>query len=125
MITFESKGSFVNTDNFLSAMSKKDIFASLEYYGELGVMALASATPIDSDLTANSWTYEVKRDGKSYSIIWSNTNVHNGEVVAVLLQYGHATGTGGYVQGRDYINPALKPIFDNIEAEVWKVVTTS
>jgi hypothetical protein len=123
VITIDSKGSFANTDAFLNRMSKADIFAGLERYGQIGVNALASATPRDSGMTATSWTYEVKREHKSYSIIWSNTNVISGQVIAVLLQYGHATGTGGYVQGRDYINPAIQPIFDQIEAEVWKAVT--
>lgn len=123
MIQVESKGSFQNTENFLNYMTKDDIFTSLSTYGEIGVQALASATPIDTGLTANSWTYEVVKDGSSWSIIWSNTNVVAGTPVAILLQYGHGTGTGGYVEGRDYINPALRPVFDEIADEVWKVVT--
>lgn len=123
MISFESKGSFDNTESWLRRMLHDDIFASLEGYGQMGVDALRSVTPIDSGITADSWTYEVIRDGKSYSIVWGNTNVVAGTPVAVLLQYGHGTGTGGYYEGRDYINPAIQPIFDRIAAEVWKVVT--
>lgn len=123
MISFESKGSFDNTESWLKRMLHDDIFASLEGYGQMGVDALRSVTPIDSGITADSWTYEVIRDGKSYSIVWGNTNVVAGTPVAVLLQYGHGTGTGGYYEGRDYINPAIQPIFDRIAAEVWKVVT--
>lgn len=121
-IGFSSSGDFRNTEAFLKRASG-DKFSSLSRYGQEGVNALAAATPQESGLTAQSWTYEIIRDASSYSIIWSNTNVVDGRPVAILLQYGHATGTGGYVQGRDYINPALQPIFDRIAAEVWKVVT--
>lgn len=125
MISFESKGSFENLEKFLKRMSKKDIFTSLDHYGTEGVRALASATPVDSSQTASAWTYEIIQNSQSYSIIWSNGNVIDGRPVAILLQYGHGTGTGGYVAGRDYINPALQPIFDRISADVWKVVTAS
>ncbi len=123
-VTFESSGSFDNTESWLKRMSSGAIFASLDQYGREGVAALASATPVDSGLTANSWTYEVLKEGGSYSIIWGNTNTTTGRPVAILLQYGHGTGTGGYVQGRDYINPAIQPVFDRISSEVWKAVTT-
>lgn len=123
MIEISSSGSFDNLEAFLGRMSKGDIFASLEHYGQEGVNALAGATPSDSGFTGSRWSYEVVRDGRSYSIIWSNNNVVEGRPVAILLQYGHATRTGGYVEGRDYINPALQPIFDRIAADVWKVVT--
>jgi len=106
-------------------MSKGDIFLALEAYGQRGVDALANATPVDSGETANSWTYEVIRKHGYFSIVWSNTHVVEGRPIAILLQYGHATGTGGYVAGRDYINPAIRPIFDQIAADVWKVVTSS
>ena len=125
MIIFESKGNFQKTENFLKAMQKNDIFKSLHKYGQMGVSALAAATPVESGLTAASWDYEVTSSGRQYSIVWTNGNVRNGVPVAILLQYGHGTGTGGYVQGKDYINPALKPIFDKIAAEVWKAVTSA
>lgn len=123
-ISFESSGGFDDTESWLKRMVNGDIFATLERYGREGVSALAAATPKDEGVTANSWTYEIVRDGNSYSIIWSNTNVVDGRPIAILIQMGHGTGTGGYVEGRDYINPALRPIFDRIAAEVWKEVTT-
>lgn len=123
MITFESKGSFEDTERWLKRMSKNDIFSSLDRYGAEGTAALESATPIDTRITAGSWSHEVLRDGKSWSIIWSNSNVVGDTPVVILLQYGHGTRTGGYVQGQDFINPALQPIFDKIATEVWKEVT--
>jgi len=123
VITISSHGSFENTEKFLKRMSDKSIFDSLSRYGEEGVQALAEATPKDSGDTARSWTYEIERTSTSYAIIWSNTNVVDGVPIAVLIQVGHGTGTGGYVSGRDYINPALRPVFDRIAASVWKEVT--
>lgn len=125
MITIESKGSFKNLDKFLQRMSKGDIFRSLDQYGREGVQALASATPKESGLTAASWGYEVFNDRAGWTIRWYNSNVVDGVPVAILLQVGHGTGTGGYVSGRDYINPALKPVFDRIANSVWKVVTSA
>jgi hypothetical protein len=125
VISFESKGSFDKTEAFLKKVAKADIFSALERYGQMGVSALASATPQDSGETANSWYYEVVQDATSWSIIWGNNNVVNGRPIAVLLQYGHGTGGGGWVEGRDYINPALKPIFDQMANEGWKVVTSA
>jgi hypothetical protein len=123
VITISSHGSFENTEKFLKRMSDKSIFDSLSRYGEEGVQALAEATPKDSGDTARSWVYEIERTSTSYAIIWSNTNVVDGVPIAVLIQVGHGTGTGGYVSGRDYINPALRPVFDRIAASVWKEVT--
>jgi hypothetical protein len=125
MISFESKGSFRNTESFLKRVSKQSIRASLEKYARQGVSALASSTPEESGLTATSWDYEITSSRGSYSIIWTNSNIVDGVPVAILLQYGHGTGTGGYVQGNDFINPAIKPIFDQIAQDVWKVVTTA
>lgn len=125
MITIESKGSFKNLDKFLQRMSKGDIFRSLDKYGREGAQALASATPKESGLTAASWGYEVFNDRAGWTIRWYNSNVVDGVPVAILLQVGHGTGTGGYVSGRDYINPALKPVFDRIAESVWKVVTSA
>lgn len=123
MIRFESTGSFKNAEDFLDRMTKNDIYATLNGFGASGVNALSSATPVDSGLTASSWTYEINRSKGRYSITWSNTHVVSGAPVAILLQYGHGTGTGGWVEGRDYINPAIRPIFDKMADEVWKAVT--
>lgn len=125
MITFESSGSFVNVDRFLERMAKEEILSALNQYAELGVSALASATPSKSGATANAWSCEVTSKRNNYTITWSNSNMNDGVNVSVILQYGHGTGTGGYVQGRDYINPAIQPIFDKIADEVWKVVTSA
>jgi hypothetical protein len=121
-ISISSSGSFDNTEAFLKRVTSGDIFVTLDRYGQIGVQALANATPKRTGLTSSSWSYEIMRDSTSYSIVWSNSNVVDGRPVAILLQYGHGTGTGGYVQGRDYINPALQPIFDQIEEEVRKAV---
>ena len=125
MLTITSTGTFQNTEKFLKRMKDKAIFNSLNQYGEEGVRALSAATPKDSGLTAQSWTYEIKITPTSYSIIWNNTNVVDGMPIAILIQLGHGTGTGGYVAGRDYINPALLPIFDRITATIWKEVTSA
>lgn len=122
MIKFRHRGNFDKTEKFLKKVSKSDFLKDLEKYGDMGVQALASATPIDSGLTKESWSYEIERSSGSYTIHWINTNVHNGVNIAVILQYGHGTGTGGYVQGRDYINPAIRPIFDEIADSAWKEV---
>lgn len=125
MITFEQSGDFHNLESFLKRMSKRDIFSTLDKYGRLGVNALSNATPADSGLAAASWDYEVKKSRDQYSITWTNSNVENGFPVVVMLQYGHGTRNGGYVQGHDFINPALKPIFDQIADEVWKAVKSA
>lgn len=125
MLEFSSKGSFKNTERFLSRMSKGEVLKSLDKYGDMGVKALAAATPVESGETAASWSYEVENSGRSWSITWTNSHMAGGAPVAILLQYGHGTGTGGYVQGRDYINPAIKPIFDKIADGVWKAVTSA
>ena len=123
MIGIKSHGSFSKTLTGLTKLASGDIYRELDSYGRMGVDALARATPIDSGETAQSWTYKIERSRGRYSIEWYNTNVHNGSNVAILLQYGHGTGTGGYVQGRDFINPAIQPIFDRIAADVWKKVS--
>lgn len=125
MISLESKGSFKNTEAFLNKMAKGDIFRTLDGYGQAGVQALASATPTRTGLTAASWTYEVKKERGGWSISWRNTNMVDGTSVAILIQYGHGTGTGGYVQGRDFINPVIMPLFDKIAEAVWKEVTSA
>ena len=125
MITFETSGSFKKTESFLASLSKQSIPRTLEKYARQGVSALESSTPEESGLTATSWDYEITSSRGSYSIVWTNDNIVDGVPVAILLQYGHGTGTGGYVQGQDFINPAIKPIFDQIAQDVWKAVTNA
>lgn len=124
-ISFQASGSSDDMEAFLHKMTTNDIFNTLSRYGQIGVNALASATPVDSGVTSESWYYEVVNDGKSWSIVWGNSNVVDGRPIAVLLEYGHGTRNGGYVEGRDYINPAMQTIFDQMADEAWKVVTTS
>lgn len=125
MISVSSSGSTARTEAFLKKMLHGDIFAGLDALARQGVTALATATPKDSGLTSSTWDYRIQRSGSSLSIEWLNTDVESGFPVAIMLQYGYATGTGGYVAGRDYINPAMKPIFDMIAERVWKVVTSA
>lgn len=120
---FTVSGSFKNTFSFLRRAMSREAFASLHAFGNEGVAALAAHTPADTGITASSWTYEIEDDGSDIRIIWKNTNVNQGVNIAVILQYGHGTGTGGYVAGRDYINPAMKPTFDKISDRVWRAVT--
>ena len=123
MISFRQKGDFSKLSSFLEKTKEAIKIGDLDRYGREGVAALASATPIDSGLTANSWYYEIKREKGSVSISFHNSNIQNGVPIAIILQYGHGTGTGGWVQGRDYINPAIQPIFDKIANNAWKEVT--
>lgn len=125
MITFQTSGSFQNTDKFLGHLLNPSVTEILDRYGKEGVALLANATPSETGLTAASWGYEVKKGRGFYAINWYNTNVVNGTPIAILIQYGHGTGTGGYVQGRDYINPTLRPLFDKISEDVWKAVTSA
>lgn len=122
MIKTTVSGDTRNTDRFLARMIRGDLYSNVEKYAQQGVDALRSATPRESGLTAESWTYEIEVKGASVIIRWLNTNVINGFNVAIGLQYGHGTGSGGYVAGRDFINPAIKPIFDKIAEGVWKEV---
>lgn len=123
MIGFRHKGDFSKTTNFLKKLKQLEIRNVLERYGQMGVAALASATPVDSGLTARSWYYKIEVDGTSASLIFCNSNIQNGIPIAIILQYGHGTGTGGWVEGRDYINPALQPIFDKLSSDAWREVT--
>lgn len=125
MITFSTRGDLKKTERFLSRMSEVDFARALEKFAQEGVAALSAATPFDSGLTSASWGYEIQRSKGSTKIIWTNSHVVNGVPIAIILQYGHGTGTGGYVQGRDYINPAMKPIFDRISDGVGKVVKSA
>lgn len=124
-IYFTTSGSFKNMERFLKSMGTLNIRKIVEPLAQQGVEALRQATPKDSGLTAESWDYEIEGSYRFITITWTNSNNKNGFPVAIMLQYGYGTGTGGYVQGRDFINPALKPIFDNIAEGVWKVVTSA
>lgn len=121
-IYFEGTGEFTKTSAWLNKIRSDYIYRTLRKYGDQGVSALQAATPRDSGETATSWYYEIKKDANSYSIIWGNKNVEDGIPIAVLIQHGHATRNGGWVPGRDYINPALRPIFDQIANDVWEAV---
>ena len=123
MITFSSKGNFKKTFSFMERAKEVVHLGNLDKYGREGVAALAAATPIDTGKTASSWVYEIVREAGSASIVFSNTIVVNGENIAILLQYGHGTRNGGYVVGRDYINPAIQPIFDKMATDAWREVT--
>lgn len=123
MISFRQKGDFSKLGTYLERMKHAARSSILDRYGKEGVAALMSATPVDSGKTAESWYYDVET-GKGYSkLVFKNSNIQNGVPIAVILQYGHATRTGGWVEGFDYINPALKPVFDKIANEAWKEVT--
>lgn len=125
LISFKVTGSTKRTESFLRKMKQGDLFSSLESSAREGVSALIAGTPVDSGLAADSWDYEIERSGSSVTIKWTNSDVENGFPVAIMLQYGHGTGTGGYVQGQDYINPAMRPVFDRIADQVWKAVTSA
>ncbi len=120
MISIKSKGSFNKTTKFLHNILRIDYKLILAKYGKKGVKALSDATPIDSGVTAESWKYDIEETASGLSIVWSNENLNDGVNIAILLQYGHGTRNGGYVVGRDYINPAIQPIFDEMANAVWK-----
>lgn len=123
MIKVRHKGDFTKTTNFFKEIKKPINIKTLEKYGKEGVSALASATPIESGLTANSWYYEIEQTNGTIKINFSNSNIQNGVPIAIILQFGHGTGTGGWVEGKDYINPTIQPIFDKITNDAWKEVT--
>lgn len=127
MVSFSSKGDFNDTFNFLKEMKHYNatVKGIMERYGQQGVAALSAATPVDTGLTASSWGYEIKRYNGVLSIYWTNTNINKKVNIAVILQLGHGTRNGGYVQGRDYINPAIRPIFDKIAEEAWNEVVNA
>ena len=122
MITVRSKGDFSKLNGFLEKAKEAVKLGNLDKYGKAGVKALESATPMDSGLTANSWYYTIERNDNTVSINFHNSNIQNGIPIAIILQYGHGTGTGGWVEGRDYINPAIQPIFDNLVKDAWEVI---
>ena len=123
MISFRQKGDFSKLTNYLERAKNVVRLGDLDKYGRQGVAALASATPVETGKTASSWYYEIIRSKGSVSISFFNSNIQNGVPIAVIIQYGHGTGTGGWVQGRDYINPAIQPIFDQIANDAWREVT--
>lgn len=122
MISFKESGDFKNLEKLLSFSKRANIEAILNKYGQIGVEALSAATPSRSGKTASSWNYEVTRSKGNLQIDWYNTNTNKGENIAILIQYGHGTGTGGYVHGIDYVNPAMKPIFDQLSRDLWMEV---
>lgn len=125
MISIRQRGDFKDTEKLLKKSLGRNYIDVLEKYAQQGVAALSAATPVDTGLTAISWNYEIIQNENGFSINWNNSNVEDGWAnVAILLQYGHGTGTGGYVVGRDYINPALRPIFDKLADAAWKEVST-
>lgn len=123
MISFRQKGDFSKFTSFLEKAKNGVRLGDLDRYGREGVAALASATPVDSGQTASAWYYQIVRNNGSVSIEFHNSNIHKGVPIAIILQYGHGTGTGGWVQGRDYINPAIRPIFDKMANDAWREVT--
>lgn len=125
MIRFEQKGDFEKTRKFLKEAGKRDLDNILNKYGKMGVENLSAYTPRDTGLTASSWTYTIEKTKNKVSITWRNTNVVDGVPVAIILQYGHATRNGGYVEGVDYINPALEPVFKEMKDRIWREVSKS
>lgn len=123
-IRFEQKGNFSKLTRYFERIKKINL-KDLEKYGNKGVAALKSATPVDTGLTAGSWYYEIHKSDGSVTITFNNSNIQNGVPIAVILQYGHGTRNGGWVQGRDYINPAIQPIFDEIANDAWREVIMS
>lgn len=123
MISFRQTGDFSKLTRYLEKAKNAVHLGNLDKYGRAGVAALMSATPRDTGTTANSWSYEIKNTKKSVSITFNNSNIQNGVPIAIIIQYGHGTNNGGWVEGRDYINPAIRPIFDSLAKDVWKEVT--
>ena len=123
MISFRHKGDFSKLTRYLERAKNAVRLGILDKYGREGVAALSSATPVESGLTAASWSYEIEHTGGGASIVFSNSNVNKGVPIAIILQFGHGTGTGGWVEGRDYINPAIQPVFDRLAEDAWREVT--
>ena len=123
MISFKQTGDFSKASNVLERMLNALKLGTLDKYGRMGVEALSAATPIESGTTASSWSYEIDRKGDSTTILFLNSNINKGVNIAIILQYGHGTRNGGYVQGRDYINPAIRPVFEQMANEAWKEIT--
>lgn len=125
MIEIKHRGSFKKAEKFLKKMNKRDYMATLRQYGQLGVAALEEATPKNTGVTAYSWSYKIEHKDGNYAIYWSNSNTNDGNNIALLIQLGHGTGWGSYVKGIDYINPALKKVFDDMANALWREVQTA
>ncbi|CAI3258645.1 HK97 gp10 family phage protein [Enterococcus cecorum] len=123
MITVRQKGDFANLTRYFERVKKIRKTDILHKYGKLGVAALSSATPTESGKTASSWSYEIIQNRSGAQIVFSNSNINKGVNIAIILQYGHGTGTGGWVEGRDYINPAIQGVFEQFASDIWKEVT--
>ncbi len=123
MIRFKHRGNFNKLQKFFFRMTNRDYLNILSSYGNRGVEALSSATPVDTGKTADSWEYMIETTSTRTTISWSNSNENQGYNIALMLQYGHGTKNGGYVKGIDYINPAVRPIFEAMAGELWKEVT--
>ena len=123
MVSFRQKGDFLKLTQYLEKTKRAVKSINLDQYGDEGVAALASATPVNTGLTAKSWYYKIEKGKDSITISFNNSNIQNGVPIAIILQYGHGTRNGGWVQGRDYINPAIQPVFDKIANKAWKEVT--
>lgn len=124
MIKIKHRGNFNNLERFFNKVSNRNYLNVLDKYGEIGVQALKKNTPVDSGMTADSWTYEIEHSRDATIISFLNTNFNEGVNIAILLRYGHGTGTGGFVQGRNFIDPAIQPVFDEMAEALWKEVTT-
>ena len=123
IITFSEKGDFSKITSFLERAKETVDLGLLDKYGRMGVEALSSSTPFDSGETASSWYYKIENRKESAAIVFYNSNIQNGVPIAIILQYGHGTRNGGWVEGRDYINPAIQPIFDELKERAWREVT--
>ena len=123
MIKFVQKGDFSNLERFINRVLRKDYLNVLEKYGQLGVQMLSEYIPKDSGKTAASWSYQIVGENGKTSLVWTNSNINKGVPIAIILQYGHGTRNGGYVSGMDYINPAMRPIFEELADKVWREVT--
>jgi len=123
MLKFKYVGDYSKTTKFLDKLSKVDLSHIFDKYGEKGVIALSNATPVDTGETRNSWKFSVSKTRRGYSLSWYNTNMAGNIPLVILLQYGHGTGAGAYIPGRDFINPAIQPIMDSLSEEIWKEVT--
>lgn len=122
MIVIRERGSFQKTERYLKGLRRRQLRPILERYAKEGMAVLAAATPVDSGVTASSWGYEISVTKSGFSVAWTNDNVVKGVPIAIILQYGHATGTGGFVQGQDYINPAIRPVIDKMTEALWREV---
>lgn len=123
MISFRQKGGFIKTERYFDRLKNRKYLELLKRYGEEGVAALSSATPVDTGLTASSWYYQIENTTTSTSLVFCNSNIQNGVPIAIILQYGHGTRNGGWVEGRDYINPVVQPMFDKLASDAWREVT--